>query len=144
MTTAGRTFVDTNVLLYAHDASEIGKQPVARALLEELWADGSGVLSTQVLQEFYVVATRKFKPPMRRSEARELVTLYATWPVVQVDVGLIVDATALEVRAQLSFWDALVIEAARRAGATRLVSEDLQDGRRIAGIVIEDPFGAVR
>ena len=72
-------------------------------MLEELWANGSGVLSTQVLQEFYVVATRKFKPPMRRSEARELVALYATWPVVQVDVGLIVDATALEERAQLSF-----------------------------------------
>jgi predicted nucleic acid-binding protein len=144
MTAAGRTFVDTNVLLYAHDASETGKQPIARALLEELWADRSGVLSTQVLQEFYVVATRKFKPPMRRSEARELIALYATWSVVQVDVGLIVDAAALEERARLSFWDALIVEAARRAGATRLASEDLQDGRRFAGLVIEDPFGAVR
>jgi predicted nucleic acid-binding protein len=142
MTASGRTFVDTNVLLYAHDASETDKQPIARALLEELWADRSGVLSTQVLQEFYVVATRKFTPPMRRSEARELVALYATWSVVQVDVGLIVDAATLEERAQLSFWDALIVEAARRAGATRLVSEDLQDGRRIAGLVIEDPFGA--
>lgn len=144
MTAAGRTFVDTNVLLYAHDASETEKQPIARALLEVLWVDRSGVLSTQVLQEFYVVATRKFTPPMRRSEARELVALYATWSVVQVDVGLIVDAAALEERAQLSFWDALIVEAARRAGATRLVSEDLQDGRRIAGLVIDNPFGAVR
>lgn len=143
MTAAGRTFVDTNVLLYAHDTSETEKQPVARALLEELWADRSGVLSTQVLQEFYVVATRKFEPPMRRSEAREIVALYATWSVVQVDVGLILDAAALEERAQLSFWDALIVEAARRAGAMRLVSEDLQDGRRIAGIAIENPFGAV-
>jgi predicted nucleic acid-binding protein len=144
MTAAGPTFVDTNVLLYAHDASESVKQPIARALLEELWADRSGVLSTQVLQEFYVVATRKFKPPMPRSAARELVVLYSTWPVVQVDVELIVDATVLEERASLSFWDALVIEAARRAGATRLVSEDLQDGRRIAGILIEDPFASTR
>ena len=144
MTAAGRTFVDTNVLLYAHDASETDKQPIARALLEDLWADRSGVLSTQVLQEFYVLATRKFTPPMRRSEARELVALYATWPVVQVDVELILDATALEERAQLSFWDALIVEAARRAGATRLVSEDLQDGRRIAGMVVDNPFGAVR
>ncbi|MHB8399318.1 MAG: PIN domain-containing protein [Candidatus Limnocylindrales bacterium] len=142
MTAAGRTFVDTNVLLYAHDASETGKQPIARALLEELWADRSGVLSSQVLQEFYVVATRKFDPPMRRSEARELIALYATWPVVQVDVGLIVDATTLEERAQLSFWDALIVEAARRAGAVRLVSEDLQDGRLIAGVAIENPFGS--
>jgi predicted nucleic acid-binding protein len=144
MTASGRTFVDTNVLLYAHDASETEKQPIARALLEGLWADRSGVLSTQVLQEFYIVATRKFKPPMRRSEARELVALYATWPVVQVDVELILDATALEERAQLSFWDALIVEAARRGGAARIVSEDLQDGRRIANIPIEDPFGAHR
>jgi predicted nucleic acid-binding protein len=144
MTAGGRTFVDTNVLLYAHDASETEKQPIARELLEELWADRSGVVSTQVLQEFYVVATRKFQPPMRRSEAREIVTLYATWSVVQVDVGLILDAAALEERVQLSFWDALIVEAARRAGAVRLVSEDLQTGRRIAGIAVENPFATVR
>ena len=144
MTAGRRTFVDTNVLVYAHDASEIEKQPIARAVLEELWADRSGVVSTQVLQEFYVVATRKFEPPMRRAEAREIVTLYATWSVVQIDVGLILDAAALEERAQLSFWDALIVEAARRAGAVRLVSEDLQAGRRIAGIGIENPFHAVR
>ena len=144
MTAGRRTFVDTNVLVYAHDASEIEKQPIARAVLEELWADRSGGVSTQVLQEFYVVATRKFEPPMRRAEAREIVTLYATWSVVQIDVGLILDAAALEERAQLSFWDALIVEAARRAGAVRLVSEDLQAGRRIAGIGIENPFHAVR
>lgn len=144
MTADERTFVDTNVLLYAHDASEIENQPIARALLEELWADRSGIVSTQVLQEFYVVATRKFDPPMRRSDARELVALYATWVVIQVDTALILDAATLEDRFQLSFWDALIVEAARRAGATRLVSEDLQDGRRIAGTVIEDPFAAVR
>ncbi len=144
MTLGGQTFVDSNVLLYAHDASETRKQPIARALLEELWASGSGVVSTQVFQEFYVVATRKFEPPMRRSEAREIVALYATWPVVQVDVELILDAAALDERHQLSFWDALIVEAARRAGAMRLVSEDLQTGRRIAGIVIENPFDPVR
>jgi predicted nucleic acid-binding protein len=143
MTVGGRTFVDSNVLLYAHDASETEKQPIARALLEALWASRSGVISTQVLQEFYVVATRKFEPPMRRREAREIVALYATWPVVQIDVGLILDAAAVEERFQLSFWDALIIEAARRAGATRLASEDLQSGRRIVGIVIENPFNAV-
>jgi predicted nucleic acid-binding protein len=143
MTPGEWTFVDTNVLLYAHDTSETAKQPVARALLEELWADRSGVLSTQVLQEFYVVATRKFQPPMRRSEAREIVTLYATWPVVSVDIGLILDAAALEERAQLSFWDALIVEAARRSGATRIVSEDFQAGRRITGIAIENPFATV-
>ena len=140
MSPAGRTFVDTNVLVYAHDASEAEKQRAARALLERLWADRSGVLSTQVLQEFYVVATRKFRPPMPRAEAREIVALYATWPVVQVDVELILDAAALEDEAQLSFWDAMVVEAARRAGAERLASEDFGAGRRIAGVAIENPF----
>ena len=144
MTPGQRTFVDTNVLVYAHDADETEKQPIARAALEKLWADRSGVISTQVLQEFYVVATRKFEPPMPRSEAREIVTLYATWSVVQVDIGLILDAATLEERVQLSFWDALVVEAARRAGAVRLISEDFQAGRRIAGIEIENPFEALR
>jgi predicted nucleic acid-binding protein len=142
MTSGPRTFVDTNVLAYAHDASEAERQPIARAVLEELWADRSGVLSTQVLQEFYVVATRKFHPPMRRTEAREIVALYSTWPVVQVDVELILDAATLEEDAQLSFWDALIVEAARRAGADRLLSEDLGTGRRIAGIEIANPFAA--
>ena len=144
MTAGRRTFVDTNVLVYAHDADETEKQPIARAVLEELWADRSGVVSTQVLQEFYVVATRKLEPPMRRSEAREIVTLYATWSVIQIDVGLILDAATLEERAQLSFWDALIVEAARRAGAVRLISEDFQAGRRIAGIEIENPFEEIR
>jgi predicted nucleic acid-binding protein len=134
------TFVDTNILAYAHDRSETARQPVARALVEELWRDRVGVLSTQVLQELYVVATRKLDPPMPRAAARELVVLYSTWPVVQVDSPLIVAASELEERHTLSFWDALVVEAARRAGATRLVSEDLQPGRNIGGVTVENPF----
>ena len=140
MVVAPLTFVDTNVLAYAHDRSESVKQPVARTLLEGLWRDRAGVLSTQVLQELYVVATRKFDPPMPRAAARELVVVYGTWPVVQVDVPLIVAASELEERHTLSFWDALVVEAARRAGATRLVTEDLQPGRTIGGVTIENPF----
>jgi predicted nucleic acid-binding protein len=134
------TFVDTNVLAYAYDRSEAAKQPVARALLEALWRDRAGVLSTQVLQELYVVATRKFDPPMPCAAAREIVVVYASWPVVQVDVPLVLAASELEERHTLSFWDALVVEAARRAGATRLVTEDLQAGRRIGGVAVENPF----
>jgi predicted nucleic acid-binding protein len=134
------TFVDTNLLAYAYDRSEAAKQPVARALLEALWRDRAGVLSTQVLQELYVLATRKFDPPMPRAAARELVVVYASWPVVQVDVPLVLAASELEERHTLSFWDALVVEAARRAGATRLVTEDLQAGRRIGGVAVENPF----
>lgn len=140
MASDGLTFVDTNVLVYAHDESETRRQPVARALLEALWASRTGLLSTQILQEFYVVATRKFEPPMSRRAAREIVALYGTWPVVQVDLAHILNASQLEERHKLSFWDALVVEAARVAGASRLVTEDLQDGRRISGVRIEDPF----
>lgn len=134
------TFVDTNVLAYAHDESETNRQPLARALLDELWRDRSGVVSTQVLSEFYVVATRKFDPPLSRRGAREIVAAYGAWPVVQVDVPLILAASSLEERHTLSFWDALIIEAASRAGARRIVSEDLQGGRRLRGLTIENPF----
>jgi predicted nucleic acid-binding protein len=134
------TFVDTNVLAYAHDTSDQRRQPIAAALIDGLWRSRAGVLSTQVLTEFYVVVTRKFDPPLSRREARGLVDAYATWPVVQVDPPLIIAASALEEKHSLSFWDALIIEAARRAGAERLMSEDLQHRRRIAGLVIENPF----
>ena len=133
-------FVDTNVLAYAHDRSESRKQPVAQAQLEALWRDRTGALSTQVLQELYVVATRKLAAPMHRTTARKLVGLYAEWPVVQVDAPLILAASELEERHTLSFWDALIVEAARRSGATRLLTEDLQAGRRIGGVLIENPF----
>ena len=134
------TFVDTNVIAYAHDASERRRQPIAATAVDDLWRSREGVLSTQVLTEFYVVATRKFDPPLQRREARGLVDAYSAWPVVQVDTPLIVAASALEEQHSLSFLDALIIEAARRAGADRLLSEDLQHGRRIAGLVIENPF----
>ena len=134
------TLVDTNVLLYAHDTSEAVKQPIAQALVGGLWANRTGTLSTQILQEFYVVATRKFTPPMSSAQAREIVALYGTWPYIQVDLSLILAATELEERHSLSFWDALVVEAARRAGATHLVTEDLQGGSIIAGVRIENPF----
>ncbi|MGH3452535.1 MAG: PIN domain-containing protein [Haloechinothrix sp.] len=133
------TFVDTSILAYAHDGSDQLRQPVAAQLIEDLWRSRDGVRSTQVLTEFYAVVTRKFAPPLPRREARSLVDAYAAWPIVPVDPPLIVAASALEEQHSLSFWDALIIEAARRAGADRLVSEDLQHRRRI-GLVIENPF----
>src|SRR5919108_1361837 len=134
------TFIDTNVLVYAHDRSQVRKQPVAQRLLATLWKDRTGSLSTQVLQEFYVVATRKFDPPMRRGAAREIMALYGEWTTVQVDVALILAASELEERHGFSFWDALVVEAARRCGAARLLTEDLQAGRRVGGVSVENPF----
>jgi predicted nucleic acid-binding protein len=137
---SGPVFVDTNVLVYAHDRSEAQRQPVAQALLAQLWRNRAGALSTQVLQEFYVVATRRYDPPMSRREARQLVDAYSHWQLIQIDVALILAASQLEEHHTLSFWDALIVEAARRAGAKRLVTQDLQSGRRLAGVLIHNPF----
>jgi predicted nucleic acid-binding protein len=135
-----RTFVDTNILVYAHDESETRKRAIAGALLHDLWQSGMGILSTQILQEFYVVATRKLNPPMSSEMARKIVALYAEWQPVRVDVPIILSASRLEERHSLSFWDALVVESARCAGAGRLVTEDLQDGRDFDGVRVENPF----
>lgn len=137
---SGVTFVDTNVLVYAHDLSESARRPVAQDILLGLWRSRAGALSTQVLSEFYNVVTRKFDPPMSRREARGIVAAYAEWHVIPVDVPMILTASLLEERHTLSFCDALVVEAARRAGATRLLSEDFQPGRRLGGVTIENPF----
>jgi predicted nucleic acid-binding protein len=142
MASEGRAFVDTNVLLYAFDASEAVKQPIAGATLDQLWASHSGAISTQTLQEFYSAATRKLNPPLSRAEAREIIDLYTAWPVVLLEPALILAATRLEEEHLLSFWDALVVEAARIAGAELLLTEDMQHGRIIEGIRIENPFHA--
>lgn len=136
------TFVDTNLLVYAHDLSETQRRPVAQAALDELWRTRTGTLSTQVLSEFYLVATRTFDPPMPRAAARRIVGAYTAWPVVQIDGPLILAASTLEERHTLSFWDALIIEAAARSGATRLLSEDLQTHRRLRGLTVDNPFRA--
>lgn len=134
------TFVDTNIIAYAHDLTETIKRPVAQRALDELWMAGTGALSVQVLQEFYNVATRKFSPPMSAGEARNVIADYATWQVVSPDAALILDASVLEEKHAVSFWDALIIEAARRSGADTLLTEDLQHGQRFGSLTIENPF----
>ncbi len=133
-------FLDTNVLTYAHDPSEPVKQQVAQDLIDQLWISHTGTVSTQVLQEFYVVATSKFRPAMTPNAARSIVALYGAWSPVEVDVPLILTASQLGERHRISFWDALIVESARRCGATRLVTEDLQDGRRFGTLRVENPF----
>ena len=138
--TTSLSFVDTNVLVYAHDSSQGSRHQIAAELLAGLWRAHTGALSIQVLQEFYVVATRRFNPPMTKREARALVAMYGVWHVVEPDAALILSASLLEERHRLSFWDALIIEAAARSGAVRLLTEDLQAGRRLSGVLVENPF----
>jgi predicted nucleic acid-binding protein len=137
----GTTFVDTNVLVYAHDARDPRKQRMARAALTQLWDARAGIVSTQVLQEFYVVATAPHKLAMKPAQARELIELYSTWTVVLIEPALLLNASRLHERRSVSFWDALIVEAARVAGAARILSEDFAGGGTIDDIAIVDPFG---
>jgi len=136
--TAPLTFVDTNVLVYAHDASAGERRGRAASLLASLWSDRAGVVSTQVLSEFYQVATRKLGIPP--AEAREIVLLYAAWPVVEIDVPLMAAAMERHERDAVAWWDCLIVEAALRAGADCLASEDFQDGRRFGQLEVVRPF----
>ena len=133
-------FVDTNVLIYAYDVRACDRHAVAKTLVADLWRLGRGTLSTQVLQEFYVNATRKIPVPLSRAEARRVIRQYCVWPVVTVVPADVVDASEVEERHQISFWDALIVVAARRSGASVLVSEDLGAGQTVAGIRVVNPF----
>ncbi len=133
-------FVDTNILMYAHDASAGEKHERARALLEELWHNRSGVVSTQVLQELAVNLRRKAAKPLDAKATREVVADYLTWQVVVNGGESILEALDLEQRYQVSFWDALVLRAAQAAGAELLYSEDLSDGQMYGSVRVVDPF----
>jgi predicted nucleic acid-binding protein len=137
---SGRCFVDTNILVYAHDVSAGVKHERARALLEELWHSRAGVVSTQVLQELSVSVRKKSAHPLGLQETRELVSDYLAWHVVVNDGDAVLGALDLEERYKVSFWDALVIHAAQTAGAEVLYSEDLSDGQRYGDVRVVNPL----
>lgn len=134
---AERRFFDTNILVYAHDAAEPQKRKTARKLLAAHLADQTAVLSTQVLQEYFVAATRMGLPA---ELAQRQVATYAQADVVQVSSELILAAIDLHRLQRISFWDALILRAARAGGCGLLVSEDLQHGQSYEGVRVENPF----
>jgi predicted nucleic acid-binding protein len=135
-----RVFVDTAVLIYAHDVDAGTKHDQAEAIVRELWTTRLGALSTQVLQEFYVNATRKIRQPLERALARRLVRFYSAWRVERIGPAEILEASTLEEEHEIGFWDALIVVAAVNSGASRLLSEDLGDGQVISGVRVENPF----
>ncbi len=135
-----KCFVDTNILVYAHDRSAGVKHQRARALLEQLWDSGRGALSTQVLQELCINLRRKAGKPLSVDEVRLLIRDYATWEVVTNSPASILKALDIEMRHKISFWDALIVQAAEDAGATILYSEDLADGQRYGTIRVVNPL----
>lgn len=135
-----KSFVDTNILLYAHDRTTGVKHERARQLVEELWQTRSGVVSTQVLQELCVNLRRKASRPLNIDATREIVADYLAWEVVVNTGQSILEALRIEERFRVSFWDALVIQAAEFSGAAVLYSEDLSHGQSYGAVRAVNPF----
>ena len=134
------TFVDSNILVYAEDRDAGSKHAIARDLVTELWHSGEGVLSIQVLQEFFVNVTRKVLRPLSSDKALGIVEQYLTWRVVENTGDLLLAGIRLASTLKVSFWDALVIQAARIERCERLWTEDLNHGQRVGELTIVNPF----
>jgi predicted nucleic acid-binding protein len=137
---SGKFFVDTNILIYAHDRLAGEKHQIAHELLEKLWVSGRGVLSTQVLQEFCVNLRRKVRRQIADHEIREAVQDFLAWEVIVNDGQSTLRALEIERRYQMSFWDALIIQAAEESGAEVLYSEDLNHQQRYGSVTVLNPF----
>jgi predicted nucleic acid-binding protein len=135
-----RTFFDTNVLVYLFDADSPDKQNRARQVFGEQTRSGDIVLSAQVLQELYVTITRKLTRPLPAEQALSVLVQLSTLPLITVDGALILRAVELHQQAGVSFWDALIVQAALEGGCRTLLSEDMQHGRRFGDLTIRNPF----
>ena len=133
------TFFDTNMLIYAIDEEEPRKLAVAERLVEEYLVQGEGMISVQVLREFYNVS-RRLKRAVSDEKAMEMVRYFSAFNTLSEDFGTVLQAIRLSREYMLSFWDALIVESALRGGADRLLTEDLQHEQVIEGLRIENPF----
>ena len=138
--TGDKVFLDTNIIIYAYDLSAGEKHKKAKKIFAELWDSGLGVISTQVLQEFFVTITQKIPKTLDKRLAKDIVSDLLKWDVVVNDGESIIEAIEILIRYGYSFWDSLIIEAAMRGGAGVLLSEDLSHGQIIHGVTIKNPF----
>jgi predicted nucleic acid-binding protein len=135
-----RVFVDTNILVYAHDADAGEKHAAAAQAVADLWESKIGILSTQVLQELYITLTRKVTSPVTGNFARKLIRNYLTWELVLNDGAIILHAGEIGENYHLSFWDGLIVAAAYSKNSAIILTEDMNHGQIIEGIRIENPF----
>ena len=139
---SGISFVDTNVLVYNRDASEPEKRIQAQAVLERLWREESGRISFQVLQEYYAVVTRKLSQPMPVDQARRDVANLITWKPAPNSQEMMQRAWRIQDRFGLSWWDGLIVAAAHLAKCRYLLTEDLQAGQDLDGLLVVNPFAS--
>lgn len=135
-----RVFVDTNILVYAYDSSARDKHEIAKKEIAGLWNSGQGLISTQVLQEFYVTITKKVLRPVESDLARMIIQDFLQWKVVINDGQSILEAIDIQNKHKFDFWDAMVVQAAIKGEAAVLLSEDFESGRTIDGIRFRNPF----
>lgn len=138
--TGDKVFLDTNIVVYAYDISAGKKHDVAANLMIDLWNTGLGVISTQVLQEFFVTVTKKIPNPLSIRKAKEIIKDLLTWDVVIPNGDTILSSIDITTRYKYSFWDSLIITTAIESGASVLLTEDLSDGQTIKGLKIRNPF----
>jgi len=137
---SGKVFLDANILVYAHDKDAGEKHSIAVEIVRDLWEKKSGVLSNQILQELYVGITKKILKPIAKAEAREVLRAYTCWSIREISPMSIIRAAEIEEKHRISFWDALVIIAAYEAKCEKILTEDLNSGQVIEGVLIENPF----
>ena len=135
-----RRFVDTNILVYAHDTSAGNKYERARLLLEQLWATRDGCLSVQIMQEFFVNVTRKIPKPLDAAVAKEIIADLSRWSVHVPAADDVLGAIGLHQRTGISFWDAMMVRSAIEIGCGVIYSEDLNQGQLYEGARVENPF----
>ena len=135
-----KVFLDTNVLVYLFDRDAPAKQKKAREILESEGGAGNIVISTQVLEEFYVSVTRKLGKPLSEQEAEGAARDFSRLDVVEIDLDMVLRSIATARSQRISLWDSLIIEAAQARGCRRLLTEDLQNGRKFGALQVENPF----
>jgi predicted nucleic acid-binding protein len=135
-----KVFLDTNIIVYAYDTSAGEKHEKAVKIMEGLWDSGHGIISSQVLQEFFVNVTRKIANPLDVITAKEIVKDFLKWKIVIIDGEIILEAIDIYSKYKYSFWDSMIIASAIEGGARAILSEDLSDMQLIKGLTIKNPF----
>ena len=135
-----KIFLDTNVIVYAHDRSSGKKHTIAMEIMEYLWDRKKGVISVQVMQEFYVCVTTKILKPLPLKVARKILEYLLNWDVIINDEYITIKAIDLQEKYRFSFWDSLIVQSAIQSQVYTLFSEDLSDGQIIKNVKIVNPF----